>query len=390
MGVAEYGGLGGIIHLDLPNDEHLILSVHYYHPFTFTHQGAEWVDNSNPWLGTKWYDTEIDRETIENEFKYALQFSQEQHIPIHIGEFGAYSKADIESRERWTTFLARWFEEKGMSWAYWEFSAGFGIYNPGNKEFVDPLVNALLHNEMADPVPVYKTTLYTSDFSADTDGWNLYTQSGAAGSISVSDNKLNVVISNGGTEPWHAQLVKNNIPIKKDSMYRISFKAQAGSGRTISSNVGKASDPWNSYSGYNGISIGTSENNYSYSFTMSENTDPQARLVFDLGKSDIDIVVSDIIIELISFATTPVTSIGEMNTHKDLQCFPNPASEILHIPALHNYREIGIMDLQGNVIEHIEINNSNSTINMINLSEGIYLIRLSGTDTDKIIKVLRK
>jgi endoglucanase len=62
LGVAEYGGLGAISQLVLPDDEYIILSPHYYNPFNFTHQGAEWVDNSDPWLGTEWKDTEADRE----------------------------------------------------------------------------------------------------------------------------------------------------------------------------------------------------------------------------------------------------------------------------------------------------------------------------------------
>lgn len=47
MGVADYGGLGGIVNLELPDDEYILVYPHYYNPFNFTHQGAEWVENSN-------------------------------------------------------------------------------------------------------------------------------------------------------------------------------------------------------------------------------------------------------------------------------------------------------------------------------------------------------
>ena len=33
MGTAEYGGLGGFVHLELPEDEYIIVSPHYYNPF---------------------------------------------------------------------------------------------------------------------------------------------------------------------------------------------------------------------------------------------------------------------------------------------------------------------------------------------------------------------
>ena len=98
MGVTEYGGLIGIVHLDPPPDENIIMSIHYFDPFKFTHQGAEWVEtDADEWLGTQWHDTEIDRETVTSEFRFAKQFAQTHQLPIHIGEFGAYSKADIES-----------------------------------------------------------------------------------------------------------------------------------------------------------------------------------------------------------------------------------------------------------------------------------------------------
>jgi endoglucanase len=152
IGTAEWGGLGGLSKLKLPNDQHLILTVHYYNPFQFTHQGASWSgEQAMQWLGTKWNDTEPERQKVIDEFAYAIRFSQEHKIPIHVGEFGAYSTADIESRVRWTRFLARWFDQQGFSWAYWEFSAGFGIYNPSTKELLTPLVDALLNSPMAEP-----------------------------------------------------------------------------------------------------------------------------------------------------------------------------------------------------------------------------------------------
>ena len=391
LGVAEFGGLGGIVHLQLPDDEYIILSPHYYNPFNFTHQGAEWVENSDPWLGTEWFDTEADRETVINEFSFALQFSETNHIPIHVGEFGAYSKADIESRERWTTFLARWFEEQGLSWAYWEFSAGFGIYNPTTKQLNEPLVDALFNNEMPDPIPIVATPVYTSNFSSNTDGWALNAQGGASGSVSASGGKLVINLTNGGTEGWHAQLVKNNISLAKDKMYRISFKAQAQENRNATFYAGKASDPWNAYSEYNGISIATGESNFVFSFTMTSPTDPAARLVFDLGKSATGISISEIKVEQIAIGTPVVTSIEDPVFGRELKLYPNPVRNLLHIQARHSYRTAELFDLNGRAVARFDVPSAaNQTIDIRHLPQGIYMLRLTGNGLEERAKIVKE
>jgi len=64
--------------------------------------------------------------------------------PLNVGEFGAYSKADMPSRALWTEFVARTAEANGMSWHYWEFIAGFGVYNSVANDWNYPLLNALI------------------------------------------------------------------------------------------------------------------------------------------------------------------------------------------------------------------------------------------------------
>jgi endoglucanase len=148
IGTADWGGLGGLRHLEIPADNNLILTIHYYNPFRFTHQGASWSNGSNAWLGTLWNDTEEERKAVRDDFAPAIEISRRHNIPVHIGEFGAYSRADMESRVRWTTFVSRFFEQQGFSWAYWEFSAGFGIYDRSNGRLRKELSDALLRNQI--------------------------------------------------------------------------------------------------------------------------------------------------------------------------------------------------------------------------------------------------
>jgi len=145
VGPVDWYGLGRLFDLQLPADDHnLIVSFHYYQPFQFTHQGAEWVEGSDPWLGTTWQGIQGEKQAIKSDFSLAVGWAEKNHRPLYLGEFGAYSKAEIESRARWTDYIARLAEENGMSWAYWEFCAGFGVYDREEMAWNQPLLQALL------------------------------------------------------------------------------------------------------------------------------------------------------------------------------------------------------------------------------------------------------
>lgn len=130
LGTAEWGGIGAMNRLRLPDDNRLIFTFHYYNPFQFTHQGAEWVSGSDAWLGTAW-GTSQDSAAVQDDLNTVAAWAVQHNIPVYMGEFGAYSRAAMGDRIAWTAFVAREAERRGFSWAYWEFDAGFGAYSGG-------------------------------------------------------------------------------------------------------------------------------------------------------------------------------------------------------------------------------------------------------------------
>jgi len=149
VGPAGWNNIGELGNLELPeNDRNLIVTVHYYSPFRFTHQGAGWVGNqSQAWLGTKWTGTKAERLAVTRDLDTAITWAVEHRRPIYLGEFGAYSKADLESRARWTRFVAGEALKRKIGFAYWEFCSGFGVYDAGRGQWVQPLKEALLTSE---------------------------------------------------------------------------------------------------------------------------------------------------------------------------------------------------------------------------------------------------
>jgi len=145
VGSTDWCSISTLARLELPDeDRHIIVTVHYYSPFQFTHQGAEWVSGSGAWLGTTWQGTSQDKQAVMCDFDLAATWAERNNRPIYLGEFGAYGRADIHSRASWTGFVARQAEERGMSWAYWEFCAEFGVYDTARNEWNQQILEALI------------------------------------------------------------------------------------------------------------------------------------------------------------------------------------------------------------------------------------------------------
>jgi endoglucanase len=145
VGPVGWNGLTGLAALDLPADDRgLIVTLHYYNPFPFTHQGAGWVTGSDAWLGTVWTGDAAETRAIRADFAVAAEWGRAHGRPIFLGEFGAYERAGMDSRARWTAAVVQEAEADAFSWAYWEFCSGFGVYDREKLRWRDPLLRALL------------------------------------------------------------------------------------------------------------------------------------------------------------------------------------------------------------------------------------------------------
>ncbi len=147
IGQTEWNSVWELHRLELPEDtRNLIATFHNYEPFQFTHQGAEWVDGADDWLGWTWSDA-LERRSMQRLFDVAAKWSADNDdLPVLLGEFGAYSKADLDSRLSWTRAVVEEAEERNIGWCYWEFAAGFGIYDRTQGEF-NAIYRALIPEE---------------------------------------------------------------------------------------------------------------------------------------------------------------------------------------------------------------------------------------------------
>jgi endoglucanase len=144
IGPTNWNGADALSSLRLPNDANLIVTVHNYEPFDFTHQGADWVQ---PVLPTGVHCCNADQQAAAiAPLASAKAWSDRVRYPIFLGEFGAYDKADMRSRVQFTRLVRDAAEARGIRWTYWELASNFGVYDPVAHTWRPPLKDALLGN----------------------------------------------------------------------------------------------------------------------------------------------------------------------------------------------------------------------------------------------------
>ncbi|MFT4075918.1 MAG: glycoside hydrolase family 5 protein [Asticcacaulis sp.] len=133
--------------LKLPdNDKHIIVTIHYYEPMTFTHQGANWAGpDLEKTQGVRWTGTPEEMKKVSDDLGGVLLWSQAAKRPIFLGEFGAYDKyGKLEDRAAWTQAVSDTAHKYGFATAYWYWDGSFGVYDAEKKVWVKPILDALI------------------------------------------------------------------------------------------------------------------------------------------------------------------------------------------------------------------------------------------------------
>ena len=162
VGPGKWNQVSELKNLVLPNDDdNLIVTVHCYDPFYFTHQGATWAGADTKTKGiifpgppatplvpdpnlklNKWVLDWIKRYNTEStatnpsspaafvpKLKLAHDWGEHYGRPMHVGEFGCFTGADAKSRENFYREFSRNAEELKLGWAIWDWSAGFKYWD---------------------------------------------------------------------------------------------------------------------------------------------------------------------------------------------------------------------------------------------------------------------
>lgn len=139
----KWSKIEGLSGFDFPKFEGLYLSLHYYAPAKFTHQGASWIKGADQWRGAEW-GSDADHKSVAIDFDLAESWVQGKVVSgVFLGEFGVVRNAHRSSRLRWVDAVRKEAVARGWCWAYWEFKAGFGVFDAGNRTWDSALLKSL-------------------------------------------------------------------------------------------------------------------------------------------------------------------------------------------------------------------------------------------------------
>ena len=162
VGPGKWNSPGELPNFRLPdNDDNIIVTLHCYDPMFFTHQGATWAGPDfklqgihfpgppkvpfepdptvqvKPWVlkSIQQYNTEpaasnpCGPKAFLGKIQKVKAWSEEYGRPIHFGEFGAFMKADQESRANYYAAMRQALEAEGFGWAIWDWKSGFNYWD---------------------------------------------------------------------------------------------------------------------------------------------------------------------------------------------------------------------------------------------------------------------
>ena len=141
---------------------------------------------------------------------------------------------------------------------------------------------------------------YFDQTRPDLDAWSIETHGGSEARFEFAQagegELIRVQIPKlVGSEAWHVKLQAAPLDVKAGNNYMVSFNARAAANRQVSCAVGQNHEPWELIGKYHEFSVGTEWTRFECPF-QARSSDSNARLFFDLAKSDVPVELQAITI----------------------------------------------------------------------------------------------
>ncbi|MBI5931586.1 MAG: cellulase family glycosylhydrolase [Chloroflexi bacterium] len=170
----RWSSIDGLLLVTPIDDPNIVYNFHFYEPFIFTHQGANWIDNPaiKSLFGVPYpsdpenvvtplfdrYSTDGQAamraygeerwniEKLDARIHQAVAWAEEHNVQLICTEFGSYAPlAPKKSRVQWIGDVRTTYEKYGIAWVMWEYDGGFGFAKrvAGELQYDEDVITAL-------------------------------------------------------------------------------------------------------------------------------------------------------------------------------------------------------------------------------------------------------
>jgi len=177
---AGYSSINALAKMTPLPEKNLIYTFHCYDPFFFTHQGATWAGDAVKPLkdipfpaspeavdkmiqeipaasqdAVRGYGLQhYNQVYLLGRIKAAVDWGRDHHVPVLLGEFGAYAKVSPpDSRARWFAAMRSTLAQLNVPNALWGYDDSFGLgrrREPDGSLWLDPVTLQYLYNAAPD------------------------------------------------------------------------------------------------------------------------------------------------------------------------------------------------------------------------------------------------
>ena len=132
--------------------------------------------------------------------------------------------------------------------------------------------------------------------------WSLETSAGSearlvhrGGVVTPAVMHVDIAKLGEGAKEWHVKLLQHSYEIVAGTRYSVSFRARAAEPRPVGCAVGNNHDPWMALGEYHEHVVTREWTPFWGAFTGLAD-DPDARLFFDLARSEAWVEISDVVL----------------------------------------------------------------------------------------------
>lgn len=289
----------GTIHYGEPHREsqgtHILTEGNYsddYHVFS-----CEWEPGKIRWYvdgvmyheESDWYSAKAGQGTVS----YPAPFDQPFYLILNLAVGGSWVGNPDETTS---------FDNAALVVDYVK------VYQKDESEYDEnvkkPEKEVILRDPDANGNYVINGDFAVAENLEDEENWAFMTALGGEAQVAIADNAIRITTGSEGTVDYSVQLVQAGLPFEKGATYEVSFDAMASESRTMKTSIKAPDYGYAEYMSSKTVELGTDKQSYSYEFKMTNDSDANGRLEFNMGAagSIADICISNVKIKKIKAA----------------------------------------------------------------------------------------